>query len=293
MITAMPRLAIATADFDGIVRVFRHGLGLPVIDLSERTVPQLGARIAMCVPEGGSNIELMSPAVPEAPLSQSLLRFLERRGPGLFALMLEAPDPDQAAVALAQRGLAVLPLMAGAGGRDIHPGSTHGVLIRVYPDRSFTGQAPAGWTGRGISGVQRAVIAVKDIDAAIDTYGRQLGLAAQPPVRDAQRGIASALVRPPAGGMIELVSVIDPTQPGGAALARHLATHPTGLHALVLHAPDPMSLLPDLQAAGLPATPCADMAGTIEIAPSATFGARVRIAPGAVAVAVPDRGATQ
>ena len=293
MITAMPRLAIATADFDGIVRVFRQGLGLPVIDLSERTVPPLGARIAMCVPEGGSNIELMSPAVPEAPLSQSLQRFLDRRGPGLFALMLEAPDPDQAAVALAQRGLAVLPLMAGAGGRDIHPASTHGVLIRVYPDRSFTGQAPAGWTGRGISGVQRAVIAVKDIDAAIDTYGRQLGLAAQPPVRDAQRGIASALVRPPAGGMIELVSVIDPTRPGGAALATHLATHPTGLHALVLHAPDPMALLPDLQAAGLPATPCADMPGTIEIAPSATFGARVRIAPGTAALGVPGGGARQ
>ncbi len=287
MITAMPRLAIASADFDGIVRVFQHGLRLPVIDLSERTVPQLGARIAMCVPEGGSHIELMSPAVPEAPLSQSLQRFLDRRGAGLFALMLEAPDPDQAAITLAQRGLAVLPLMPGAGGRDIHPSATHGVLIRVYPDRSFTGQAPAGWTGRGISGVQRVVIAVNDIDAAIDTYGRKLGLSAQAPVRDAGRGIASALVRPLAGGLIELVSVIDPAQPVGAALARHLAAHPTGLHALVLHAPDPMALLPDLRAAGLPATPCHDAPDTIEIAPEATFGARVRIARGGATMARP------
>ena len=279
MITAMPRLAIATADFDGIVRAFQHGLGMPVIDLSERTVPQLGARIAMCVPEGGSNIELMSPAVPEAPLSQSLQRFLDRRGQGLFALMLEAPDPDQAAITLAQRGLAVLPLMAGAGGRDIHPSATHGVLIRVYPDHSFTGQAPAGWTGRGISGVQRAVIAVKDIDAAIDTYGRRLGLAAQPIVRDAQRGIASALVRPPAGGMIELVAVHDPAKSAGATLAKHLATHPTGLHALVLHAADPVSLLPELNAAGLPASHSPDIPGAIEIAPTASFGALVRIVP--------------
>ena len=49
----------------------------------------------MCVPPGGSNIELMAPADPAAPLSQALRStFLDRRGEGLYALMLEAPDPD-------------------------------------------------------------------------------------------------------------------------------------------------------------------------------------------------------
>ena len=137
VITGMPRIAIAVHDFPATVATFRDQLGMPVIDLSEGSVESLGASLAMCVPEGGSNIELMSPADPAAPLSQSLQRFLDRRGEGLFALMLEAPDPNAEAEELSGRGLNVLPVMAGATGRDVHPNSTHGVLIRVYPVGSF------------------------------------------------------------------------------------------------------------------------------------------------------------
>ena len=90
MITGMPRIAIAVRDFDKIITTFRDQFGMPVIDISDSSVDSLGARLAMCVPPGGSNIELMCPAVPEAPLSQSLQRFLDKRGEGLFALMLEA-----------------------------------------------------------------------------------------------------------------------------------------------------------------------------------------------------------
>ena len=144
MITAMPRIAIAVRDFSATVATFRDKLGMPVLDMSESSVESLGARLAMCVPKGGSNIELMSPADPATPLSQSLQRFLDRRGEGLFALMLEAPDPNAEAEDLSGRGLNVLPLMAGAGGRDIHPNSTHGVLIRVYPVDSFQGQRDPG-----------------------------------------------------------------------------------------------------------------------------------------------------
>ena len=136
VITAMPRIAIAMHDFDAAVRMFGDVFGMPVLDFSDRTVPSLGAHVAMCIPEGGSNIELMSPADPDKPLSQALQKFLDRRGDGLYALMLEAPDPDAEADTLAERGLDVLPLMVGAAGRDVHPRSTHGVLIRVYPDNS-------------------------------------------------------------------------------------------------------------------------------------------------------------
>ena len=132
-------------------------------------------------PAGGSNIELMSPADPAAPLSQSLTRFLERRGEGLFALMLEAADPDAEAEELSGRGLNVLPLMAGAGGRDIHPNSTHGVLIRVYPNGSFQAPPPPeNPNDAGLSGISRVIIAVHDLDRAADVYGRQLALPGRP-----------------------------------------------------------------------------------------------------------------
>ena len=59
MITAMPRIAIATRNFEGIVGLFRDGLGIPVVDISASSVESLGAKLAMCVPNGGSNVELM------------------------------------------------------------------------------------------------------------------------------------------------------------------------------------------------------------------------------------------
>lgn len=282
MITGMPRIAIAiaTGDFDGVVDTFRHRLGMPVIDLSERTVPDLGARIAMCVPEGGSNIELMSPEVAAAPLSQSLQRFLDRRGAGLFALMLEAPDPDAEAEVLTARGLNVLPLMAGAGGRDIHPNATHGVLIRVYPVNSFQGAAPAGTPAGALSGVQRVIVAVKDLEAAATVYGARLGLAADRPSVDGERGVASVRVRPPTGGAIELVAVRDRARPFAAAVAAHLDAHPEGMYALVLHAQNPRGMLDALRAKGLDARIAGDSEDTVEIGRGSMFGALVRVERG-------------
>jgi len=280
MITGMPRIAIAAADFDGLVDVFRNRLGMPVVDLSGETVPDLGARIAMCVPEGGSNIELMCPEVPDAPLSQSLQRFLDRRGAGPFALMLEAPDPNAEAEVLAGRGLNVLPLMAGAGGRDVHPNSTHGVLIRVYPVDSYRRPQPAGAPRSPVSGIARVIIAVKDIAAAAATYGTRFGLEAGPVVEDAARGVASVIVRPPTGGVIELVVVRDRTKPFAASVGAHLDANPEGMYALVLRASDPAGLLAGLRAGGLDARFATDSAEVVELGRGSMFGALVRIEKG-------------
>jgi catechol 2,3-dioxygenase-like lactoylglutathione lyase family enzyme len=277
MITGMPRIAIATGDFSGIVDTFRNKLGMPVIDLSARTVPALGARIAMCVPKGGSNIELMSPQDPAAPLCQSLQRFLDRRGQGLFALMLEAPDPNAEAEVLATRGLNVLPLMAGAGGRDIHPNSTRGTLIRVYPVNSFEGEPPAATPVGPLSGVRRVIVAVRDLDDAAAVYGERLGLAADHAVVDPDRGVAFVRVRPPAGGVIELVAVRDRARPFAAAVTAHLDANPEGMYALVLQANDPVAMLDELRAKGLDARAAADSPDAVEIGRGSMFGALVRI----------------
>lgn len=277
----MPRIAIATRDFAGIVGVFRDALGMPVVDLSAWSAANLGAKLAMCVPEGGSNIELMSPADAAAPLGQSLRRFLARRGDGLFALMLEAPDPDAEAGALRERGLDVLPLMAGAGGRDVHPRSTHGVLIRVYPTGSF--QAASGQVERneeralGLSGVRRVVIAVRDVERALEVYERRFALAAREPIADAQRGVAVAICAAPAGGSIELVAPIDPAQPFAASIAEHLAHRGEGMFALVVQAPDPVTAARELGLRGLAVRPFAGQAGVVELDPRGLFGARVLI----------------
>lgn len=283
MITSMPRIAIATRDFAGIVRTFRDALGMPVVDASASSAASLGAKLALCVPDGGSNIELMSPEDPAAPLSQSLQRFLDRRGDGLFALMLEAPEPNAEAEVLAARGLDVLPLMPGAAGRDVHPRSTCGVLIRVYPVDSF--QAASEQIQRnearalGLSGVARVVIAVRDLKRALDVYGRRFALDAREPRLDPRRGVSAAICLPPAGGRIELVEPTDSRQPFAAAIAERLSRAGEGMFALVLQASEPAAVAAALRERGLQLRPFAGQPGAIEIDPRSLFGARVLVEP--------------
>ncbi len=279
MITGMPRIAIAVNDFSIAVAAFRDGLGMPVIDLSESSVSNLGAKLAMCVPKGGSNIELMSPADPAAPLSQSLKRFLDRRGEGLFALMLEAPDPNAEANDLSSRGLNVLPLMPGTAGRDIHPNSTHGVLIRVYPVNSFQEQDPDPTRNSDLSGVVRVIIAVHDMEDAVSVYGDKFAMDISEPSVDAGRGVRSAICRPPSGGMIELVAVEDRSQHFAQSIEGFLESNGEGMYALVLQSSDPGASAKVLSARGLRVSAPDDSRAIMEIERASTFGALLRIEP--------------
>lgn len=258
-----------------MLSVFRDGFGFPVIDISSTTVESLGASLAMCVPSGGSNVELMSPAVTGAPLAQSLQGFLDRRGPGLFAMMLEADDPDRAADALAARGLQVLPLMSGATGRDIHPRSAHGVLVRVYPTGSFGERIPEGSRSLGISGIVRVRIVVTDLDRAVATFTAGFGLDAGPRSRNA--GVRTATVHTPSGAAIELVGDPDDSTPLGSLVATQLASRGEGLFALVHQAGDLGAVERSLSARGLPST---TVDGTLTLDPASVFGARIMIESG-------------
>jgi catechol 2,3-dioxygenase-like lactoylglutathione lyase family enzyme len=280
MITGMPRIAIAVEDFPAIIALFRDKLGMPVLDISESSVESLGASLAMCIPEGGSNIELMSPVDPAAPLSQSLQRFLDRRGDGLFALMLEAPDPDAEAEELIGRGLNVLPLMVGAGGRDVHPNSTHGVLVRVYPVNSFQGEDPGSSDDSGspgLSGIKRVIIAVQDLDHAVTVYGDMFAMDIDEPSVDTQRGVRSAICKPPSGGVIELVSVADQQQPFAKSITEFLDTHQEGMYALVLQSRDLQATAAALATRGLKTSVATDSEEVLEVDRTSSFGALLRI----------------
>jgi hypothetical protein len=250
MITALPRIAIAMNDFDGAISTFRDVFGLPVADFSERTVPTLGAHVAMCTPDGGSYIELMSPSDPDKPLSQALQKFLRRRGDGLYALMLEAPDPDVEAVALSERGVEVLPLMAAAGGRDVHPRSTHGVLIRVYPNNSVT-TAPQSSQPPGLSGIMKVIVAAADASIAAHAYESGLGLEVTPAVHDEERSVMSVTCKAPKGGVIELVSPVSTDNAFAQDIDRCVKEDHGGMYALVLHASDPEAALAVLSDRGI------------------------------------------
>ncbi|GMU47495.1 MAG: hypothetical protein AMXMBFR26_22770 [Porticoccaceae bacterium] len=279
MITAMPRIAIAAQNFEQLLGLFRDKMHMPVLDLSAMSRKEYGAALAMCVPEGGSNIELMSPVDPDTPLCRSLQGFIDRRGEGLFALMLEAPVPDEEAEALAARGLNIMPLMPGAFGRDVHPNSTHGVLIRVYPVDSFKGRFQGEPDRRApqLSGIVRVIVAVADIEHAAAAYSTGFGLAVDPIVEDRARGVAVAHCHPPKGGIIELVAVRDESRPFAQAIAGHLREDREGMYALVLQSPDLQATAASLRGHGIGVRPAADDPAVLEIPRADAFGALIRI----------------
>lgn len=251
MISGLPRIAIAMTAAEYLVAVdtFRTVFGMHVNDMSDRTVPDLGAHVGMCQPLGGSNVELMAPSDPDAPLSMALNRFLDRRGTGLYALMLEAANPNAEADELALRGMNVLPVMAGATGRDVHPNSTHGVLMRVYPTGSVPQPDEPAVGAPHLSGIVRVIVATDDASVAAKAYDHGLGLDVSHAEPDTERGVLVAHAMAPraagngaagnASAVIELVSPLDESRPFAGAIASHLRDKGQGMAALVLSAEAP------------------------------------------------------
>ena len=241
MINGLPRIAIAmtAAEYLVAVETFRTVFGMHVNDMSDRQ------------PLGGSNVELMAPSDPDAPLSLALNRFLDRRGTGLYALMLEADDPNAEADELALRGMNVLPLMTGATGRDLHPSSTHGVLMRVYPTGSVSQPDEPTAEAPRLSGIVRVIMATDDASVAAKAYSHGLGLDVTHAEPDAERGVLVASATAAWGAAIELVSPLDESRPFAAAVASHLRDKGQGMVALVLSADAPAYSAQLLAARGL------------------------------------------
>jgi catechol 2,3-dioxygenase-like lactoylglutathione lyase family enzyme len=282
MITGMPRIAVAVRDMDRAMVTFRDVLGMPVYEF-DWVRRSLGIRMSLCVPAGGSHIELMSPEDPARSHSGSLIRFLERRGEGLFALMLYAPDPNAEAVSLATRGLEAMPLMQDAGGRDFHPKNTHGVLIRIYPSAMAAdleqeldhGLGRARESRAHLTGIARVILAVRDLDDAVSVYRDRFGIATHVLGADPARGLRVALCTPASGGTIELRSPVDDRESNARELEAFLRDRGEGMYALVLESSAPEATASVLRAKGIPLRRSA--ADQWEIDPAAVHGVRLRI----------------
>jgi len=282
MITALPRIAIVVRDMERAITTFRERLAMPVHEF-DWAAEELGARMALCAPRGGSYIELVAPSDPARSHSRGFLKFLERRGEGLFALMLNAADPDAEAEALERRGLPVMPLMAEAGGRDIHPANTCGVLIRIYPSGSYARVEPeleqalgprSMRNGRaGLSGIRRVLVAVRDFDAAVTVYRDRLGLPTT--VRPLEPGADThqAICTPSEGARIELLA----PRGSGSPIAGFLRERGEGMYALVLESDDLDTSVGTLRARGMPLRPLGGDFPTWEIDRGAAFGVLIRL----------------
>lgn len=133
----------------------------------------------------------------------------------------------------------------------MHPRSTHGVLIRVYPDGSVSQPADAVSVPPGLSGIAKVIVATSDASLAADAYGRGLALHVAAATVDDERGVRSIVCTPPKGGVIELVSALDTTKPFAQDIERAVKDKGEGMYALVLRAQDPHAAASLLQSRGV------------------------------------------
>ncbi len=132
-IKKIDHVAICVADMDEAIAKYKHVLGLTP---DAREVVASQKTEATLLPLGETSIELISPKGNE-----SLVKFLEKRGPGLHHIAIEVEGIESALVALKAVGVPLSDETPRKGARGhkvafLHPKATGGVLVElVEPER--------------------------------------------------------------------------------------------------------------------------------------------------------------
>ena len=129
MFTAIDHTGIAVQDIDASLSYYRDVLKLPLVH--RETVSEQGVD-AVLFDIGDSHLELIAPLGPES----SVVRFLEKRGPGLHHLAYRVDDIEATLAALLAAGVRLIDATPRAGIRGsrvafLHPASTGGVLTEL------------------------------------------------------------------------------------------------------------------------------------------------------------------
>ena len=131
-IKKIDHVAICVADTDEAIGKYKQALGLTP-ELREIVASQKTE--ATLLPIGETSLELISPKG-----NDGLMRFLEKRGPGLHHIAVEVEGIEGALATLKALGVPLIDEVPRTGARGhkvafLHPKATGGVLVElVEPD---------------------------------------------------------------------------------------------------------------------------------------------------------------
>jgi len=134
MIVALDHIAIAVSDLEGAINRFLEDFGLTFE--GTEAVTQANTTTAF-FPVDGTSIELVHPLDGQGPL----VKYLEKRGPGIHHICFRSDDIDADIEKLKSKGYQFLSDEPSIGAHNtrvifIHPKSCDGVLIELnqYPE---------------------------------------------------------------------------------------------------------------------------------------------------------------
>lgn len=129
MVKRVAHIAIAVPALDAAAKFYTDRLGLELT--GRETVASQKVTVGF-IPVGESNVELVQPEAPDAPIAG----FLEKRGPGLHHICFEVDDIDSLCARLVAAGVRMIDSSPRPGAHGtrvafIHPTATGGVLIEL------------------------------------------------------------------------------------------------------------------------------------------------------------------
>ena len=127
-IKKIDHVAVCVNDIDAAVAKYKEVFGL--VGTQRETVASQKTE-AVLLPIGESNIELISPRG-----NDGLVKFLEKRGPGLHHIAIEVEGIEGALAFLKGMGVPLIDETPRAGARGhkvafVHPKATGGVLVEL------------------------------------------------------------------------------------------------------------------------------------------------------------------
>ena len=131
-IKKIDHVAVCVPDIDAAVAKYKEVFGLAA---KERETVASQKTEAALLPIGDSNIELITPRG-----NDGLVKFLEKRGPGLHHIAVEVEGIENALTTLKALGVPLIDETPRSGARGhkvafVHPKATGGVLVElVEPD---------------------------------------------------------------------------------------------------------------------------------------------------------------
>jgi methylmalonyl-CoA/ethylmalonyl-CoA epimerase len=127
-IKKIDHVAVLVEDLDAAVAKYKEVFGLAV---REREVVASQKTEAALLPVGDGNIELIAPRG-----NDSLVKYLQKRGPGLHHIAIEVEGIESALALLKGLGVPLIDETPRAGARGhkvafVHPKATGGVLVEL------------------------------------------------------------------------------------------------------------------------------------------------------------------
>jgi methylmalonyl-CoA/ethylmalonyl-CoA epimerase len=127
-IKKIDHVAILVEDIDPALAKYKELFGLVA---REREVVESQKTEAALLPVGESNIELIAPRG-----NDSLVKYLQKRGPGLHHIAIEVEGIESALALLKAMGVPLIDETPRAGARGhkvafVHPKATGGVLVEL------------------------------------------------------------------------------------------------------------------------------------------------------------------